>query len=158
MNSLGDRLFNESKTKEGQFDSALFFEKVDEELIRRGNTDIMLQKIARKLMSEIKETQSLSKTQELFRTVEKIEDPIYKNGILAEAFESFSQDFKSQWISLSIAKKVSQYKDNYLYQLIEACRKTKNKEIALEAAEEISDAQRKAKYLAQIKYQSNFFK
>lgn len=153
MNPLGEKLFNESKTKEGNFDSV-----VDEELIRRGNTDVMLQIIAKNLIFEIKETNSLTKTQEFFNTIEKIQDPIYKNGVLAEAFESFSKNSESQWISLSIAKKEGVYKDNYLYQLIESCRKTKNKDIALEAAEEITDPQRKSKYLAQIKHQSNFFK
>lgn len=98
MNHLGEKLFNESKTKEGNFDSNLFFEKADDEQMRRVNTDKMLQKIAKELISEIRETQSSVKTQEFFYTVEKIENPIYKNGILAEAFESFSKDSRSQRI------------------------------------------------------------
>lgn len=158
INFHKEKIFNEYKIESGNVDTERFFEKVDYDLIAAGDRNLAYRKFAEKIIKEIQETHSLSKTQEFFSIVEKIENPNYKDRVLLKAFELFSKDSKLQWISLSIAKEQKECRDNYLYQLIEECRKTKGKDIALAAAQEISHPQRKAKYMAQIQYQKNFFK
>jgi hypothetical protein len=148
------QVFEATKRPDGTFDEKKFMDKIEDDLIARGNTDILLQRIPRAHIAEIQATQSLVETQKFFNCVEKIQRPEEKGSILGEAFGVFSKVHDLQWIALEVAKKHND-KDGYLFNLIDACRTTKNKEVALQAANEISHPARKAKYLAKINY-SNY--
>lgn len=102
--------------------------------------DKSLELRALKLMGEIKSTeegfQPFAQTSKFFAVVKKIESLELRNKIFQTAFLKFSIQLDVQWIALKIAKEVQQ-KNTYLYNLIEACKKTNNKAIAFQAAEEL---------------------
>jgi hypothetical protein len=153
--SYAGKLFAESKKEDGTVNQDVFFQKEEDALIARGDTDTLLSKIAQNLIKEIIATQSLEKTQEFFTTVNKMSQSSKDNTLLS-GYLAFREVNDLQWLALKIAKDSATHKDLYLFQLVEECKKTKNKEIALEAANAISHPGDKAKYLAKINYGNHF--
>ena len=153
--SYTDKLFDASKREDGTVDQDVFFQKVEDTLIARGDTDTLLSKIAQNLIKKIIATQSLAETQEFFTTVNKMTQSRKENTLLS-GYLAFREVNDLQWLALKIAQDSSSGKDLYLCQLVEECKKTKNKEIALQAANSIRHPGDKAKYLAKINY-GNYF-
>jgi|GEM_PF-2716203 len=81
--------------------------------------------------------QPLSPIQDFFSTLQKIKSLEIKDRIILTAFLEFSSQSNVQWIALKIAKEETQSNNTYFYNLIEACKKTNSKEIAIKAAEEL---------------------
>lgn len=105
--------------------------------------DKSYEKIALRLIEEIKSTeeeevfQPLAPISDFFSTIKKIESLEIRNRLFQTAFLKFSSQLNVQWIALKIAKEEAQPKNTYLYNLIEACKKTNSKEMAFKAAKEL---------------------
>lgn len=99
---------------------------------------------ALELIEKIKSTeeeeeifQPLTPISDFFSTAKKIQSLEIRDRLFQTAFLEFSSQSNVQWIALKIAKEVAPSKNTYLYNLIEACKKTNSKEMAFKAAEEL---------------------
>jgi hypothetical protein len=148
-----ESVFNEFKMKDRTLNQDAFLKSAESDLIARGDVDTLLKKNAYSLIDEIKTSKSLVKIDDFFRTVGKM-TPQSEEVTLLGGYLEFRKYSDLQWVALSIAQDVK--KDVYLCQLVDECEKTKNKEIAIQAANAISRPSDKAKYLARISHSNHF--
>lgn len=125
--------------------------------------DKSYEQTALKLIEKIKSNeeeedfQPLTPISDFFVTAKKIESLETRNGIFLTAFLEFSSKSNVQWIALKIAKQEAQPKNTYLYNLIEACKKTNSKEMAFKAAEELEiSSYKKNKVIQNLSDHFNF--
>ncbi len=108
-----------------------------------------------KLIKEIKSTeeeeifQPLAPISDFFSTIKNIQSLEIKNKLFQTAFLEFSSQSNVQWIALKIANEETPSRNTYLYNLIEACKKTNSKEMAFKAAEELEISSHKKKGIIQ---------
>lgn len=81
--------------------------------------------------------------------MKKIQSLEIRDHLFLTAFLEFSKQSNVQWIALKMAKETVQSKNTYLYELIEVCKKTNSKEVALKAAEELELVDYKKKRVIQ---------
>lgn len=149
--TLLEKTIEECKTKKGDLDRDVLFKRIESDLIARGDCDTLLSKVVKEIVADIKVTQSLVSIQKFLNTVKKMESPEWRTMAMLGGFVEFYENFELQWVALIIAKNETQpTQDSYLIQLVDRCKKTKNKVVGLDAANAINDPKLKAKYLGQM--------
>jgi hypothetical protein len=120
--------------------------KVEDLLIARGDLNVILGR----------EAKELAEKRQLQRSIEvanNIQNEIERDGIIACIFEKCCSygDPESLSFALEIAKnKKHEYRDSYIYSLIETCKKQGNKPFALQSVEEMQNQQLKEKTIHKI--------
>lgn len=116
-------------------------------LIRKGDENTMKDGLANNLADQrkFKEALSIAKT---------ILDPVFRRGTVASIYTQCC-DFGDEEalmfaIELSVQHEESQFKSSYLYGVIEACKKHKLRNLALQAANRIEDAALRRKTIDKI--------
>lgn len=119
--------------------------RVEDLLIKKGDLSTILGRDAKNLVEK-------RQFQQAIEMANSISDDISRNGILAEIFGKCCAygDGEALGFAFEIAKNKTQYRDNYMFSLIETCKKLENKELALKFAEEIQDPTLKEKSIRKI--------